>query len=262
MRVFAIGDPHLALGTPGKSMDRFGDHWVNHPDRIAAACRDRVGEEDLLIVPGDISWAIRLDAAAPDLAWLGDLPGHKVICRGNHDYWWSSNGKVRMALPPSVSAVNGDVVRHGDFVLAGTRLWDVPGVSFRAAIDWRGEEGESISAPTKIKSDEQRAQDEKIYRRELARLERSLNLLREERAEQPGRAGILLLHYPPTDLELRDTEVTELIERYPVEHVVFGHLHALRDDLEQPLFGVRNGVHYHLTSADVIHFAPIEIPIG
>src|SRR5882672_9439245 len=102
MRVFALSDPHLSFGTPGKTMDRFGPQWVDHPAKIERAWRERVGERDLVLVPGDISWAMGLEQARPDLEFLARLPGIKILGKGNHDYWWSSISKLRHALPPGM----------------------------------------------------------------------------------------------------------------------------------------------------------------
>ncbi len=258
MKLFAIGDPHLSLGIAGKSMERFGDAWTDHVIRFAEGWRSVVADEDIVAVPGDISWAMRMPEVQPDLAYLDDLPGRKVLCRGNHDYWWSGMNKVRAALPPSLSAVGGDAFLLDGVVFAGTRLWDVPGIGFRDVIDWRDESGSSISAPPRERSDDDRAKDEKVYRRELLRLERALASLSDLRQRHEARLAMLLIHYPPTDVGLSDTEVTELIERYPVDHVVFGHLHSLRGDLDKP-FGTRGTTSYHLTSCDYLNMTPTLI---
>lgn len=257
MNIYAISDPHLSLGTEGKSMDKFGPQWVEHHEKIAAACAEQVGEEDILLLPGDISWAMRLDTVAPDLDWVAALPGTKVICRGNHDYWWQGIGKVRAALPERVHALHSDALSisgmSGPVHLCGTRLWDVPGMAFGHLIAWQGD-GEAISAAPR--SEEEIAQSEKLYRRELGRLDLAIAAMQKLKGEPVLR--VALIHYPPTSAELEDTEVTERFEAAGIDHVVFGHLHSLKSDLG-PLFGEKNGVHYHLSSCDYLDFAPKKI---
>ena len=126
MRIFAIGDPHLSLDSD-KPMDIFGPKWGHHAERIAEAWHETVSEEDLVLVPGDISWAMHLKNAAADLKFIGDLPGRKVILRGNHDYWWDSLSKVRSALPPSMYALQNDALVIGGIAIAGSRGWTCPG---------------------------------------------------------------------------------------------------------------------------------------
>ena len=129
MRVFALSDPHLSFATPGKKMDRFGDQWVNHVGKMARAWDETVSADDLVLVPGDVSWAMKPTGAAPDLAWLADRPGTKVISRGNHDYWWTTRSRVQGALADGCFALDATAARVGDVAIGATRLWDVPGVS-------------------------------------------------------------------------------------------------------------------------------------
>src|SRR5262245_23346788 len=107
MRLFAIGDLHLAGGT-GKTMDRFGDHWRNHDIRIFSAWQELSREDDLLIVAGDTSWAMRLEDALPDLDRIGQLKGRKVMIKGNHDYWWHSLTQLKQTLDPSIEPLQSN----------------------------------------------------------------------------------------------------------------------------------------------------------
>ena len=211
-------------------MDVFGGRWTDHAGRIAAAWRRLVGEEDLVLVPGDISWAMRLDEAADDLAYLGALPGRKVIIRGNHDYWWQAIGKVRAALPPGVFAIQNDWVRiAGDLAVCGTRGWTIP------------------------QHPEFGPDDEKLLARELSRLELSLASAR--------RAGlspaVVMLHYPPAPPDGESTGFTELLEAYGVQLCVYGHLHG--DAARHALAGTHRGVRYRLVACDAIGFAPVLV---
>jgi predicted phosphohydrolase len=254
MKVFALSDPHLSFGTPGKEMDRFGPQWVGHPAKIERAWRERVQDDDLVLVPGDISWAMGLEKARPDLEFLGRLPGTKVLGKGNHDFWWSTITKVRQALPPKTFALQGDAVRVGDVVVGGTRLWDIPGASFRDWIDWKPDPGgkplEMISAEP---SAEQAAETARLWERELGRLDRALAEI--DHLATGGALRIAAVHYPPCDPELHPTAATAAFERAGVRHVVFGHLHSVKRDRGAP-FGERAGVRYHLASCDWIDFTP------
>lgn len=224
MRIFALGDPHLSLSTD-KPMDIFGPNWDNHAARLEAAWRAAVQPEDAVLLPGDISWGMSLDEAKADLAFLAALPGTKVLLRGNHDYWWNSISKVRAALPGGMHAVQNDSLVLGGVAVLGTRGWVCP--------------GSTLFDP---------AVDQKLYERELIRLELSL------KSAQAGMPKLCMLHYPPFNERRQQSGFTELLEAYGVEHAVYGHLHgkACRNAFE----GIRNGVEYTLCSADHLEFAP------
>ena len=250
MKLFALSDPHLSFGTPNKKMDRFGPQWVDHAGKIERAWLERVGAGDLVLVPGDISWAMTLEQARPDLEFLGRLSGTKVLAKGNHDYWWSTITKVRAALPTGMHALQGDAVRVGDIAIAATRLWDVPGVSFRDVIDWQPGAGGVISAERSL---DDAAESERLFMRELGRLERAIVAL--DAAARGAALRVVATHYPPCGADLVPTAATALIEQSGAAHSVFGHLHSLRRD-RGPLFGARAGVTYTLAACDWIDFAP------
>ncbi len=258
MQLFAIADPHLAQGTAEKSMEKFGPQWAGHPRPMAAAWRERVTDDDLVLIAGDISWAIRLEAALPDLDFLAALPGTKVMIKGNHDYWWNSISKVRAALPNRFFAVQGDAVLVNGIVVCGTRLWDVPDVSFSDLIDWREDHEDSKPAePTDEEVAQVALQNERIYRREVARLDRSLRQASQLRDASRATTIVAMTHYPPCAADLEANELTDLFERHAVDHVVFGHLHGLLPGVRP--FGRRAGVSYHLTSCDFLDFQPLPI---
>lgn len=122
MRLFAIGDLHMP-GGDNKPMDVFGAHWENHLEKIAADWRKRVAPEDLVLIPGDISWAMQLKAAAVDLAWIGDLPGQKLLIKGNHDYWWTSLTQIRSVLPANMQVLQVSALEMENCVVCGSRGW-------------------------------------------------------------------------------------------------------------------------------------------
>lgn len=228
MGLYGISDLHLSFGAD-KPMDVFGEQWRDHAARMAASWDERVASDDVVLCPGDLSWAMRLDDARSDLDWIGARPGHKILGRGNHDYWWSSISKVRAVLPDRCIALQNDAVRVGGLVIAGARLWALPG------------------------SPEYGADDEKIVRREIGRLEMSLQAARKlAGADDPVIAAV---HYPPLASSGADTPFTELLERYGVCLCVYGHLHGDASHLTA-FQGPRQGVQYALISCDFIGFSP------
>lgn len=254
MRVFAIADLHLP-GGQGKTMDVFGAHWRGHPQRIAADWDDHVDADDIVLLAGDLSWAMHLAQAADDLAWLAARPGTKILVRGNHDYWWQSIGKVRRTLPAGCVALQNDawVSDNGLLAVAGTRLWDVPGLC----------QGNIFDAPpcsestmrARHKDAQADAQDEKIFNRELGRLEMSLDKLPASAVHR-----VAMLHYPPTNCSFHGTAVTSLLERYRITHCVFGHLHGVKHNVS--FTGQRGAVSYALVSADYARFRLVKILDG
>ena len=233
MRLFAIGDLHLPGGQE-KPMDVFGDHWEGHFERIAEDWRSRVTDDDVVLIPGDTSWAMQLSDAVPDLEAIGALPGRKLLTKGNHDYWWGGVGQVRRALPEGMMAIQHDVAYLGDVVVTGTRGWTFP----------------TEEAPLS-------AEDERIFNRELIRLELALNAAQKA---ADGRPILLMLHYPPLYQMERDTAFTRLIEKYPVHTVVYGHLHGA--GIRAGFTGEWNGVRYLLTSCDALGFTLAEVPMN
>jgi hypothetical protein len=256
MKIFALSDPHLALATPGKEMDRFGDHWLDHAGQIASHWRATVGAEDLVLVPGDISWALRLPQALPDLDFLGKLPGRKVLLKGNHDFWWGSISRVRQSLAPGMWALQADAVRVEDVVITGTRYWDDPDLSFQDVINWQPNPQAAISS-ARTEADAEKSR--KIFVRECARLQRALQHLDEDPQLRSAPLRIALTHYPPCGPQLQESFAATLFPKYGIHHAVFGHLHAVKKDLDPPPFGRRGNVHYHLTSCDYLDFKPLLI---
>lgn len=248
MRVFALSDPHLSFGTPNKTMDRFGPQWVEHPAKMAAAWDAAVSPDDLVLVPGDISWARKIEQAMPDLEWLHARPGTKVLLKGNHEHWWASRAKVRAALPASLQLVDGDAIRVGDVALAGSRLWDHPSIQYHDLIVWQGE---PISAEL---TPEQEAAALKVWERELGRLERALMAL-----DDDAPLRIALTHYPPLGPGLEPNAASAMFEAADVRHVVFGHLHALDTARASEVGGTARGVTYTCASCDFVDFAPVLV---
>lgn len=228
MKVFAIADLHLP-GAGSKPMDVFGPKWGNHAARIADNWRGLVSGEDLVLLPGDLSWAMRLQEARDDLALIESLPGMKVLIHGNHDYWCGSPGKVRAALGPTTRLIRFDALAVGDVAVCGVRAWLSPG-----------------------HPDYDPETDARHWARARVRLRMSLEAL----AGIDHKVAIAMFHYPPIDA-CHTTVLCEMVREAGVSHVVYGHVHgeALADIFE----GERDGVHYRCVSADHVGFAPVRV---
>jgi predicted phosphohydrolase len=240
MKIWAIADLHLSGNDPTKKMDRFGSTWKNHADKIADDWNKKVSISDIVLLAGDISWASKLPRALPDLEWISTLPGHKVLLKGNHDYWWPSTKKLRENLPQTMYAVCNDVVQIEKVAIAGTRLWDSPEYNFLPYIDIK-DEGKGLTTSLT-------EEDKSRFDRELIRLEKSLELLPQEKEV----FRIAMTHYPPVGAEMQPSHASKLLEKYNVEQAIFGHLHSVREN-SLP-FGTSRGVTYHLTSCDYLQF--------
>ena len=212
-----------------KSMDMFGGAWVNHAERLRDIWLRLVEPEDVVFIPGDISWALKLEEARADLAWLDALPGTKVLLRGNHDLWWSSMKKMR-GLFETVKFIRNDCLEFEDYVLCGSRGWICP-----------GEPDFSESA------------DRKIYERELIRLRMSL-----EAASACGKQIIAATHFPPMNRTRESSGFTELYKEFGVKKAVFGHLHGENAFLSAPE-GETDGIEYRLVSLDRLKAAPLRL---
>src|ERR1700722_10971321 len=136
MTVWAIADLHLSFGTPKKKMDIFGGKWVDHAAKVEFSWMQVVNHEDLVLIPGDISWAMAIEEARVDLEWIDALPGTKVMIKGNHDYWWSSLGKVKKILPPSCHLIQNDAFHWKGIAVGGARLWDTTEFGFEKYIEF------------------------------------------------------------------------------------------------------------------------------
>lgn len=221
MTVWAISDLHLPARQ--KPMDVFGPHWQNHFERIREDWLGKVEPGDAVLLPGDLSWAMRLEEAMEDLGRIGALPGRKLLLRGNHDYWWSSIGRVRRALPEGCYALQNDSLMLDGVLFAGSRGWTIPAEP----------EGDS--------------DDARIYRRERLRLEMSLASARAKSADAPL---VAMMHYPPR--AEGQVGFADLLEKYGAGDAVYGHLHGA--GLAGAVRGEIGGVRYHQVSCDGLGF--------
>jgi hypothetical protein len=233
MRIFAIGDLHLEGGT-GKTMERFGEHWRNHDKKIFDAWECLGRDDDLLLVVGDSSWAMRIAEAQYDLDRIGRMKGTKLLFKGNHDYWWQSPAKMARVLDPSIKIIQGNAIIINRVAVAGTRGWLCP------------------------KASDFEPQDEKVYEREVQRLKIALDSLKGREADFDSL--LVALHYPPTNEGHEPSGFTELIDERHAVACVYGHLHG--ESIKTALTGWRGETYHYLVSADAVDFAPAEIDLS
>lgn len=230
MKIFAIGDIHLSGNPPKKPMDIFGEHWYNHWERIKHDWLQKVTEEDIVLLVGDMSWGLKFKDALEDLHTIATLPGQKIMIRGNHDYWWSSVKKMSTAVDNKIIFLQGHGLSINQYAIGGSRGYLCPGDS-----------------AFKIDT------DQSIYERELMRTEAALK----EMTDSGQSTKILLLHYPPFNDKNEHSGFTNLLEKYGVQHCVFGHLHdKISHDRIPAFFG---NTQLHLVSADYLNFTLAEL---
>lgn len=228
MKVYAIGDLHLSFDERiEKPMDIFGPNWVDHPKRVKEHWEASVAPEDVVMIPGDISWGLRQEEALADFAWIHSLPGKKVITKGNHDLWWTSITRLNKLYEDMVFLQNQCYLVDEDLAICGTRGWICPGTE---GFDQH---------------------DRKIYERELIRLRFSLEDARAKGAKEI----IAALHYPPTNDKMQESGFTALLTEFGVKCCVYGHLHG-KDAFPHGLKGVFGGVEYRLVSLDYLEGKP------
>ena len=231
MKIFALSDFHLSFAV-NKPMNIFGDHWDNYEAEIKKNWNALVGPDDVGIIAGDISWAMKMADTAADFDFIKSLNGTKIIIRGNHDYWWKSVSQIREFVGDSIKVLQNDSVTIGDVIFVGTRGWQTP------------ERNRPLSV-----------EDQKIYDREVLRFEMSLK----SAGDKGNKKLVAILHYPPFNCLRDDSPFTKLCEQYHVDAVVYGHLHGRggRGDLTY----TKNGITYYLTSTDLLKHCPVPIKL-
>jgi predicted phosphohydrolase len=227
MALYAIGDLHLCLGAP-KPMDIFGGAWVGYMDKLKEGL-SIIGPEDTTVLLGDLSWALGLEAAKADFAWINQIPGKKIVLKGNHDYWWSTVAKFNNFCKENgfenFYILNNNAYEYEDVAICGTRGWF-------------------------FEEERSGEHDEKVFKRELGRLETSLKEAGEKRK-------IVFLHYPPRYKGYECTEILELLRKYDVRQCFYGHLHGPSHTLAQE--GLWDGIDFKLVAADKLQFVPWKV---
>ncbi len=227
MALYAIGDLHLCLGAP-KPMDIFGGAWVGYMEKLKQGL-SVITDEDTLVLLGDLSWALDLQEAEQDFAWIDAIPGRKIILKGNHDYWWSTAAKFyRFCENHGFSQqfiLNNNHYVYENTAICGTRGWF-------------------------FEEERSGAHDEKVFKRELLRLEASLQ-------SAGDLEKIVFLHYPPKYKGYECPQILELLKKYDVRRCYYGHLHGASHGLA--LEGLWDGVEYRLVAADRVNFCPVRV---
>ncbi len=224
MALYAIGDLHLCLGA-NKPMDVFGGNWLGYMDKLkeGVSC---ITDADTTVLLGDLSWALDLENAEKDFAWIDEIPGRKIILKGNHDYWWSTASKFYKFCDAKgfkeQYILNNNHYEYNGWAICGTRGWFFE---------------EDVSGQ----------HDEKVFKRELLRLEASLK----SAGDLPK---LVFLHYPPRYKGYECPEILELLEKYEVRRCFYGHLHGPSHKLAME--GLWDGVEYRLVAADYLNFKP------
>lgn len=230
MKIYSISDLHLDIYN-NKPMDIFGPVWHGHTDKIVASWNENVTDEDVVILAGDYSWAMKIEDVERDFEFLSKLKGKKIIIRGNHDYWWSSLSKVRAILPDNTYALQNDAIKIGEYIFCGNRGWIIPEGKFDTA------------------------ENRKIYDREVIRLRLSLDSAK--KLQTNNEKIIFITHYPPFNNKIESSAYTRMLEEYGVYKVIFGHLHGYVNP--KMIKNNINGIDYYLTSCDAVKNQLVEI---
>lgn len=237
MSVFTISDLHLSLSTStGKSMEVFGRRWQGYVEKLEKNWRALVGENDTVILAGDISWALSCTEAIEDFRFLNALPGKKIVGKGNHDFWWQTMRKL-MAFKEengfsTISFLYNNAIVVEDFIVCGTRGW-----FYDSSCD-------NIPPETDF---------EKIIAREVIRLRLSLDAARMLKEQNPEKEILVFLHFPAVWANKTCEQILSVLKEYNIRRCYFGHIHS---SYEIPGNFVADGIEFHITSADFLHFIP------
>ena len=229
MKVFAMGDLHLPFGV-NKPMDIFGG-WDNYTKRIEENWNSLVSDDDVVVIPGDLCWAMSLEQALPDFEFTScTLKGHKVILKGNHDYWWTTSSKMSKFLSQNsfnnITILHNDTYVAGDIAICGTRGWI---------------------------NDDGQAQDAKLLSREASRLEASII-----KAEETGLEPVVFIHYPPIYAGEKNYYNLEVLKKHKIKRCYFGHVHGAWC-FKNAFQGENDGTSFKMVSADYVKFTPVLV---
>ncbi len=241
MSVYVIADLHLStLDTTNKSMEVFGHRWQNYIARLKTAWEHLVTEEDTVIIPGDVSWALSLDESMSDMRFIDALPGRKILGKGNHDFWWSTMAKHRAFFEKhaisSIDFLFNNAYAVEDLIIAGTRGW------------YQDESCSNIPSGTDYV---------KLVNRECQRLELSLKEAERLHGEHPDSEIVAFFHFPPYYNGKACPELIEVLRAHGIKRVYYGHIHG---DYAVPHTVSYEGIDFTLISADYLEFTPKHIP--
>lgn len=236
MSLFVISDLHLDILTNEKSMEVFGEKWKNYTQRLKNNWTAVVQKNDTVIIPGDISWALTLESSIHDLRWINDLPGRKILMKGNHDFWWSTSKKMKTFFAENqldtLDILYNDAVEVENYILAGSRGWFV----------------DKTTQPQSVVN----ADYDKILNREKIRLKMSLD--KAKKLQEISKKEILVfLHFPPVWSDFVCDDIIFLLKEYGVSRVFFGHIHGVYNISSCFEY---EGIKFKMISADFIDFLP------
>ena len=237
MAIYALADLHLCLSCPDKSMAVFWPAWENYVSRIKDNWENMVTAEDTVLIPGDISWATYIDEAEKDFRYISDLPGRKLLCRGNHDYWWTTMKKMDEFFESkgfsNLELIRTNAIEVEDCIITGTRGWMI-------------ETRDSIEG----------TDNRKIYERERLRIQMCVDKLNEEDPDH-AKKHIMMIHYPPLTSNQDFTEFAHLMAEGGIDICVYGHLHGKAH--KKAFEGDFEGTKFICVSADYVGFKPVRI---
>jgi predicted phosphohydrolase len=235
MAIFAIADLHLDTLSNEKSMEVFGNRWRNYVEKIEKNWNRVVGQNDTVIVAGDISWGLNLESAIPDLKWIDSLPGRKILMKGNHDFWWSTASKMNKAMQEhqlqTIEFLSNNAFEVENCIVAGSRGWFTDRSMQNAAQD---------------------VDYAKIMNREVIRLKMSLDVADALRAKS-DKEILAFLHFPPIWGDFRCEEILSLLRDYGIRRCYFGHIHGT---YHVPSVFLEEEIEFHMISADYLDFLP------
>lgn len=227
MALYALGDLHLSFGAD-KPMDVFGSLWEGYVDKLREGL-SVIKPEDTTVLLGDLSWAMDIEKAREDFAFISAIAGRKIILKGNHDYWWTTASKFYKFCAENgfenMFVLNNNCYEYEDIAICGTRGWF-------------------------FEEEKSAAHDEKVFNRELMRLETSLKAAGE-------REKLCFLHYPPIYRGYYCAQIVELMRAYGVRQCIYGHLHS--DSHKLAITGLHEGINYRLAAADYTNFRPLRL---
>ncbi|ACL75186.1 metallophosphoesterase [Ruminiclostridium cellulolyticum] len=232
MSIYTIADLHLALGID-KPMDVFGGRWSNYMEKLKENWVSNVADNDTVVIPGDVSWATYIESAYDDFKFIEDLPGKKIISKGNHDYWWTTSSKLNKYLEEknlsTISFMHNNAFQFEGIAVCGTRGWKGPG------------------------EDDFKKDDEKIYKREIERLELSIKAALKLKLPRM----LVFMHYPPVTAKSPMTGFIDIMKKYNINECYYGHLHG--EGIKGAVEGEYEGINLKLVSADYLNFKPFKI---
>lgn len=229
MSLYTIADLHLCFSDPAKTMSIFAG-WENYQERIEENWRNTVSDEDTVVIAGDVSWGMSLQQAAADFRFINELPGKKIIIKGNHDYWWVTMKKMEDFFAAegfdTIKILHNNHYAYENYAVCGTRGWvNMPGET----------------------------QGEKVLRREVQRLETSIRS-----AVSAGLEPLVFMHYPPIFAANFNYDILEILYRYNIKECYYGHIHG-RSAHELCVKNTYDDINFHLISGDYIQFKPEKV---